>query len=67
VISYELTNGAWIELKDKKRRFLVHLPGGSRVLVGFRNHEDFVAAIKSLEDSGVILRSREAPQRKRLH
>jgi hypothetical protein len=67
VITYEVTNGAWIELKDRKKRFLVHLPGGSRVLVGFHNHEDFVAAIKSLEDSGVFLRSRETPQRKRLH
>ncbi len=57
VITYEVTDGAWIELKKRKRRFLVHLPRGSRVLVGFRSQEDFSAAVKQLEQSGVPLRS----------
>jgi hypothetical protein len=56
VITFEVANGAWIELKKKKRRFLVHLPGGSRVLIGFRSQQDYVVAIDLLESSGVLLR-----------
>ena len=55
VTSYEVTKGGWIELKTRKRRFLVHLPLGGRVLIGFRTYEDFSAAVKLLEESGVAL------------